>query len=213
MPTTDRRPRARIILVAVGVLLIAATAVGVYGLVLAPRPADQPANQPAPTTPTASPSDNPAQVTEAERFARRVAAILYDWDTANQNPADVTEDLMTLADPTGQEVNGLVADIANHLPDTQTWATLRGYQTRQRLDIATVAVPDTWDQTVTDAQDQLLPGTVAYTVTGTRVRDGVWNGQPTTYSGPVSFTVFVTCAPSFPECHLMRLSLPDQPLR
>ena len=41
----------------------------------------------------------------------------------------------------------------------------------------------------------------------------VWNGQPVTSEHPVAFTVFVVCAPTYPTCHLLRLSQLDNPLR
>ena len=44
-------------------------------------------------------------------------------------------------------------------------------------------------------------------------RTGVWNGQPVTSEHPVAFTVFVVCAPTYPTCHLLRLSQLDNPLR
>jgi hypothetical protein len=140
---------------------------------------------------------------------------LLDWDTATMDPADVTAKLMAAADPSGEgEGAGLASDVANYLPDQATWAKLRGYATRQWIEIESVTVPETWGEAVAGAAPgQILPGTTAHTITGARHREGVWEGQPTSYEGRVAFTVFTTCAPSFPECRLMRLSLPDQPLR
>jgi len=58
----------------------------------------------------------------------------------------------------------------------------------------------------------LLPGTTAFTITGVRHRSGVWEGTPVTSEHDVAFTVFVVCAPSYPACHLLRLSRLDEPL-
>jgi hypothetical protein len=140
---------------------------------------------------------------------------LFDWDTATMSPSDVAGKLMAVADPAGEgEAAGLASDIGNYLPDAQTWVKLRGCATRQWLDIETAAVPESWGKAVADAAPgQILPGTAAYTVTGTRRREGVWEKEPAAYQDEVSFTVFVACAPSFPECHLLRLSRPDEPLR
>ena len=60
---------------------------------------------------------------------------------------------------------------------------------------------------------QIAPGTTALTIEGTRHRAGVWNGQPVTSEHPVAFTMFMVCAPSYPTCHLLRLSQLDNPLR
>ena len=60
---------------------------------------------------------------------------------------------------------------------------------------------------------QIAPGTTAVTIEGTRHRSGVWNGQPVTSEHPVSFTVFVVCPPTYPTCHVLRLSQLDNPLR
>ena len=58
----------------------------------------------------------------------------------------------------------------------------------------------------------LLPGATAYTVTGTRHRTGVWEGQGVTDARPVSFTIFAAC-PDDEDCRLLRLSALDTPLR
>ncbi len=140
--------------------------------------------------------------------------MLFDWDTATMNPSDVTDKLMALADPTGQESAGLASDIANYLPDQTTWTNLRSKTTTQHLEIDTVTVPGSWADALGQAKPgQMLPGTLAYTVTGTRHRDGAWGDQPVVYTAPITFTMFIACTPTFPECHLLRLSLPDQPLK
>jgi hypothetical protein len=192
--------------------------VGAYGLFFVPEPEpDTPSATPQPKSapPTANASPAETLLTDSEAFARWTAAALFDWDTATMSPSDVTDKLMAVADPTGEgEGAGLASDIGNYLPDAQTWVKLRGYATRQWIEIDGVAVPEAWSQAVADAAPgQILPGTTAHTITGTRRREGVWQEQPTSYSGEVAFTVFVTCAPSFDECRLLRLSRPDNPLR
>jgi hypothetical protein len=214
----NHRARRVTVIVVLVVLLGAAIGVGVYGLVFTPTPqATTPATSPLPKatpTPTTAP---PTQtlLTDPEGFARWAASALFDWDTATMNPSDVTDKLMAVADPTGEgEGAGLASDISNYLPDQTTWIKLRGYATKQWLDIETIVIPEAWGQAVAGAAPgQILPGTTAYTITGTRHREGVWEKQQTNYSSEVSFTVFVTCAPSFPECHLMRLSQVDKALK
>jgi hypothetical protein len=209
----------RVLLITVLVVLLgAAIGVGVYGLFLAPKhnaatPTSTPLPKPTATTTTAPPV--PTSLTNPEGFARQAASALFDWDTATMNPSDVTDKLMAVADPTGEgEGAGLANDLGNYLPDQTTWIKLRGYATRQWLDIETVVIPEAWGQAVAGAAPgQILPGTLAYTITGTRHREGVWEKAPTTYQDEVSFTVFATCAPSFPACRLLRLSLPDEPLK
>lgn len=213
-----RRPAAALAAVALGLAVLAAVGAGVYGLWLAPEPAapagaDAAPPMRAPTTAAPAPSFGAGGTGDPEGFARWAAETLFAWDAATMDPADVTATLVAAADPAGEETAGLAADIAGYLPDAQTWAKLRGMAATQRLDIDAIIVPDKWERAVADAAaGQILPGTVAYTVTGTRRREGVWEDQPAVFDQPVSFTLFVTCAPSFPECHLMRLSKLGEPL-
>jgi hypothetical protein len=214
----NRRPARALLVIAVAAALVAAIGVGVYGLFLAPKPAEPAPGATAPPQPAPSATaalTSPAALADSEAFARWAASALFDWDTATMNPSDVTDKLMATADPTGEgEAAGLASDIGNYLPDPQTWAKLRGYGTRQWIEIESVTVPDAWDQAVVDAAPgQILPGATAHTITGTRRREGVWENQPATFAAPVSFTVFTACAPTFPECRLLRLSLPDEPLK
>ena len=91
---------------------------------------------------------------------------------------------------------------------------LRQYATTQYLVIDTLFVPDAWADAVAQAQPgQIAPGTTAVTIEGTRHRDGLWNGEPVSSEHAVSFTVFIVCAPTYPTCHLLRLSQLDNPLR
>ncbi len=75
-----------------------------------------------------------------------------------------------------------------------------------------MTTPTKWVEAVTQAGDQLLPGTTALTIHGTRHRSGVWEGEPAASEHDVAFTIFMVCGPSYPECHLLRLSMPDKPL-
>lgn len=151
---------------------------------------------------------------DPESFAQLVAHAIFDWDTAVAVPlTDYTSRLVTVADPTGESSPGLVADVAAYLPTATAWSQLRTYATRQWLAINTAKVPSLWSQAEVEAgPDGLLPGTTAFTITGVRHRAGVWEGNPVTSEHDVAFTVFIVCAPSYPECHLLRLSRLDEPL-
>jgi len=119
-----------------------------------------------------------------------------------------------VGDPTGNETAGLASDVRNYLPTPEAWVQLRQSHPRQWLVVDTAVVPDAWAGAVEQAAPgRLLPGTIAYTVTGIRHRSGIWGTDPVDTSHPVTFTVFVTCAPSFDTCHLLRLSGLDNPLR
>ena len=112
-----------------------------------------------------------------------------------------------------------------YLPTPAAWAQLRTHQTQQWLIIDTISIPDAWETAVAQAAPGQLPaGAVAYTITGTRHRDGIWNTEPVTTAHPVAFTMFLTCAierSAVPPpgdgitetCRLLRLSQLDNPLR
>lgn len=155
-----------------------------------------------------------APTADPESFARLVAHAIFDWDTTVAvPPAAYTSRLVEVADPTGESSPGLVADVATYLPAEGAWADLRPYSTRQWLTVETIEVPSLWSQAEAEAgPDGLLPGTTAYTITGVRHRSGIWEGEPVTSEHDVAFTVFIVCAPSYPDCHLLRLSRLDDPL-
>ena len=140
---------------------------------------------------------------------------MFAWDTAlGLWPLDYTSAILAVGDPSGDEQAGLASDIATYLPNRDAWIELRQYATTQYLVIDTLFVPDAWADAVAQAQPgQIAPGTTAVTIEGTRHRSGVWNGQPVTSEHAVAFTVFVVCAPTYPTCHLLRLSQLDNPLR
>lgn len=65
---------------------------------------------------------------------------------------------------------------------------------------------------------RFLAGTVAFTIEGTRHREGIWGTEPTSASRPVAFTVFVVCTPPTPSrgvgsglCELLRFPARQPP--
>jgi len=222
----DRRHRRLMIaLIAGGIAVLLLVGVGIYGLLRGPGPTNQtspPANTstspPGATSvpPTATGGPQPVEESgDPQTFAQRVAVALFTWDTATgHDPVDYAQVLADVGDPTGDETPGLAADVRAYLPTDQAWTQLRTYQTRQWLTVEETTVPQAWaDAQAQAAPGQLLPGTTAYTVIGTRHRTGIWGTEPVESSHPVAFTVFVTCAPSFDTCRLLRLSQLDNPLR
>jgi hypothetical protein len=106
----------------------------------------------------------------------------------------------------------LLSDLDNYLPTHDAWSDLARYQTRQWLTVDSVTTPTLWSQAEAQAGSVLLPGTEAFTIHGDRHRSGVWEDAPVTTAHQVAFTVFVVCGPSYPTCHLLRLSMLDKPL-
>ncbi|MCF4123656.1 hypothetical protein L1785_22090 [Antribacter sp. KLBMP9083] len=141
--------------------------------------------------------------------ARRAASILFNWDTTTDTLGSVTTDVLAVADPTGEQTPGLLADLTAYLPDPAWWERLREYETRQRVDLDTVEVPDAWTRAVATGQvADLLPGTYAVNVVGTLHRSGVVAGRPESFAHPVELTMFVSCEPALDECWLLRLGVP-----
>lgn len=168
--------------------------------------------QQAPTVePPAAPLD---QMTDAESFTRRTAELLFEWGTMQFDARrEIVETLVPVGDPTGESTPGLVADIETYLPADAAWTELQRYETRQWIEIRDVREPSTWHRVTQQAGDDvIMPGTVALTVRGTRHRTGVWEGRDVTSAHPVAFTVFAICAPTYQQCHLLRLSMLDNPL-
>ncbi|EGD44005.1 vegetative cell wall protein gp1 (Hydroxyproline-richglycoprotein 1) [Nocardioidaceae bacterium Broad-1] len=155
-----------------------------------------------------------AHTSNPESFAVSVAWALFDWDTTASVPLnDYTGRLLAVADPSGEESAGLVTDLSTYLPSPASWADLTGYRVRQWIDIDGYVVPDTWDQTKTDdAGHEIAAGTTAYTVTGLRRRSGTWQGKQAQTVDEVSFTIFMTCRPTYDTCKLLRLSQLNHPL-
>ncbi|WP_300345737.1 hypothetical protein [Nesterenkonia sp.] len=228
--TVFSRPKLLAALAA-GLALLLLVAVGIYGLATGPRqpepPAPTTAQTPDPTP--AAPSEHTEQSgsdvrqpvvppveqsADPETFARNVATALFEWDTASGlMPLDYTSALLEVGDPTGAEQAGLASDVATYLPTREAWTQLRRHSTSQHLSIDEVYVPQAWEDALAQAQPgQITEGTVAYTITGTRHRQGTWNDEPVTSEHEVSFTVFIVCTPAYETCHLLRLSELDNAL-
>ena len=226
MAASVRPGRRLVLLLSIGFGVLAAlVGVGLYGLALAPAPST-PTTSVAPTAPTAAavdpePSASSATLppirstSDAESFARDAAHTLIRWDAATDfDPADYAQVIVDAGDPSGTETAGLASDVRTYLPTTDAWLTLRTYGTRQWLTIDEAFVPASWSDAVDQAAPgQLLPGTIAYTITGTRHRAGIVGTQTQETSRPIAFTLFIACEPSFDECRLLRLSEVDNPLR
>lgn len=226
---TPANPRARrriITLIATGTTVLILVAFGVYGLATGPTkspegasPDSATASPTVPSSPNASasppvPGVPPVHASrDPETFAGNVAHALFTWDTTTGlMPLDYTAALLDVGDPTGTEQAGLAADIATYLPTRQAWTDLRQYATTQSLTIDSIQVPASWGEALAQAHPGQLPeGATAYTIHGTRHRQGVWNGQPITAERDVSFTVFIAC-PTGKPCSLLRLSQLDNPM-
>jgi hypothetical protein len=197
------------------ILVVGLTGVGVWGLVHTPPvPTVTPVTAGGTLGSTSTPVLVDTSTGDPEAFARQVVSVLFDWDTHTATPVEIIERLLDWGDPTGVEINGLATDVASYLPDEDVWNRLRGYHTVQRFEVGTVEIPDQWREVTRQTEPgRIVPGTTAFTITGVRHRDGVIDGQVSQVGRPVALTVFVTCAPSFPECHVMRLSQLDNPLK
>lgn len=222
---TDPQHRLRLaLLVAGGLIVVLLVGIGIYGVILGPRPPETPAGtgKPTPTTPTTpSPTDarrQPPAVqgsTDPDVFARNVATTLFTWDTGSGlMPLDYSATILAVGDPSGTEQAGLASDLSAYLPSREAWIDLRKYATTQTLSITTTFVPDSWHDAVSQAKPGQIPtGALAITIEGIRHRAGVWNDEPVTAERDVAFTVFVACPPGAASCHLLRLSQLDNPLR
>lgn len=212
--------RRQALLILIAVAALAATAIGVYGLFIGPQHGRRPSAAPIGMTMAgqskATPSTPAARADRTDdpiAYARWVAATLFDWDTATgYQPSDYTASILADGDPSGEEMPGLIGDITTYVPTTDQWLNLATMNVAQQISITTATIPTDWSSIEASAHGQLRPGTTAVTIIGTRHRTGVWNGDPQTASGPVSFTVFVACRPTFDRCHLLRLSELNQPL-
>ncbi len=221
MPAVRRR---LIVLIVVASLVVLATlGVGVYGLIRG-------AGHPTSRTPTAAPGssssssgsssaagEGPAVLPKTDApvvYAEAVAAALFDWSTTSgYGPSDYTAPVLADADPAGEELPGLVEDLAGYEPTSEQWTQLATMQVSQHLRITSAVVPSLWGEALAQAHGQLRPGTTAITIAGVRHRTGVFYGQPATTNSPVSFTIFEACSPAFSRCHTLRLSQPGDPLQ
>ncbi len=226
-PTDPKTRRRLVALIAAGIVLLLLAGVGIYGLLTGPHntSGDDPRPEPSPTVTTPQSPRPSTQLlpkgpavprsTDPVTFAEGVATTLFAWDTAvGLWPLDYTSVILAVGDPSGAEQAGLASDIAAYLPNRDAWIELRQYATTQHIVIDAALIPAVWSEAAEQTQPgQIAPGTTAVTIEGTRHRSGVWNGQPVTSEHSVSFTVFVVCAPTYPTCHLLRLSQLDNPLR
>jgi hypothetical protein len=222
-PTTPEALRRRRLIVAGVAIALLLIAVVTYAL-LAHRsatPTSPPNNDVAgAAVPSSGPGKQPAQLdplkprSDPEIFTERVAQAIFAWDTTSMvSRADHVEQLLTLADPTGESTAGLSGDLDSYLPTADAWTQLAQYDTRQSLTITSITTPTLWAEAESQAGPAgLLPGTTAFTIDGVRHRSGVWEGEPVTSSHDVTFTLFIVCGPSYPRCHLLRLSMLAKPL-
>lgn len=227
-PDDRRRRRLLIATIAGGLVLLLLVGAGVYGLLRGPasRTDTTPAVPSVPsatTTPAGPNGQGPVAVPQTggpEAFARAVAVALFTWDTTSGYQAvDYAQMLADVA--ADEEADALAGDVRAYLPNPQAWAQLRQYQTRQWLTIDTAVIPEAWESAVAQAAPGQIPdGAVAYTIDGTRHRDGTWGTEPVEASRPVTFTVFIACTPVVTDrgitgtsCELLRLSQLDNPLR
>ncbi|QBX57303.1 hypothetical protein EXE58_18975 [Nocardioides seonyuensis] len=216
--------RRQVLLILVGVLAVSTMVAGVYGLVRQPaaRPAanGHPAGIDAEAIEVES-DESPAQedrslprTSDPITYARAVATSLFNWDTtAGLLPVDYTAAVLADTDPSGEETPGLLTDVATYLPSIEQWLDLATMNVTQTLSIEQAFVPHSWAAALEQARGHLRPGTTAVTITGTRHREGIWEGEPAETSYPVAFTVFVACPPAFERCHVLRLSQLDNPLK
>ncbi len=217
MHFAHRRRRLFIAIVVSGITLITLVVIGVYGMFRGPAETSQPEGQPhqasvAPTSP--SPAEQPQQVpvtSNPERFARSVARSLFNWDTRHDaGPSEWAQALVDFAD--ADEAAALASDVRGYLPVAEIWAQLGTYGTRQWLELESVVVPNGWSTALEQAAPgQIPPGATAFTVVGTRHREGSWATEVMRTERQVAFTVFVVC-PDREPCALLRLSKLDQPL-
>jgi len=243
------RPRLVIALIATALVLVLLVAFGVYGLIRGPATTPETETDPGesvtipPTQPETQSEWEPQPVTvtsDGEVFARSVAQRLYTWDTTAGEVAEYAQMLVDVANPSGREASGLAADVRAHLPSREAWASLRTHQTRQWITIDDLYVPAAWAEAEAQARPgQLPPGATAYTLSGTRHRDGIWGTEPVEAEHDIEVTIFLACPPPTPnsrdaeeaeeaedspedepaatasengQCYLLRLSAPGQAL-
>jgi hypothetical protein len=222
MPELTRRQVAPIV---AAVLVLTALVVGIYGLVTGPGSSGtEPPQASSLVTATPQPTADPTRVDPAHRalprtndpiaYAQAVASALFTWDTAaGLLPSDYQAPVLADADPSGEETPGLIADVATYMPTLTQWLDLGTMNVIQTLTATSARVPSSWAAAAQQAHGELRPGTTAVTIKGIRHRNGVWNGEASSTSGPVSFTVFVACRPAFDRCRVLRLSQLDNPMR
>lgn len=213
----QHRRRLIIAMVVSGSVLLVLATIGVFGLLRGPANGSELGHP----THTASESSLVPERTlrpqavlttvDPERFARSVAQALFTWDTRHPGgPSEWTQVLVDVANV--DEAAVVASDVRSYLPAPEIWQQLSAYGTRQRLAVESVTVPDAWPTALAQAaQGQLPRGASAFTVEGTRQREGTWGTDVVNTMRHVSFTVFLACAGQEP-CTLLRVSQLDRPL-
>ncbi|MEU0265176.1 cell wall protein [Nocardioides sp. NPDC006303] len=183
----------------------------------APRPRSSAASQDGSATGSTevAPVDQVIETSDPAAFAVSVAQVLFAWDATESTPLnEYTGRLLAVADPSGEESAGLATDLTTYLPSPESWEDLKTYETRQWIDITSFEVPDGWNIAQDNAKSpDIAAGTTAYTITGLRRRSGIWQGETAKTVDEVSFTMFMTCKPTYDSCRLLRLSQLNNPLR
>lgn len=215
--------RRQILLILAGVLAVTTMVVGIYGLVRQPETQASAGDDVALVVVKPIDASRKSAVVEDRSlphttdpidYARAVATSLFDWDTSSGLlPTDYSAAVLADADPSGEETPGLLTDVATYLPTVEQWLDLATMEVTQSLSIEDAVIPGSWAAALEQARGGLRPGTTAVTITGTRHREGTWEGKPAETSYPVAFTVFVACPPAFERCYVLRLSQLDNPLR
>jgi hypothetical protein len=211
------RRRLIIALTAAGLAVVGLVGVGLYGLVRTPphAPSTFRTDTVAKPSPVVGAQLNELAHTDSPvTYARTVARALFEWDTmSGLAPENYQSVVSEDADPAGIETSGLVNDLAAYYPTDAQWQQLRRYKTAETVTIQRVFIPATWSQVVASDPSAVRPGTTAVTIDAVRYRTGSWYGTPATTSDPASFTVFVACQPTFPRCHILRMSGLNTPLK
>ena len=210
--------RLIVVITAAGVVLAGMVGVGLYGLV---RPPAHPLATGIRSDPVTTPSPSVGAQRKAlvhtynpVNYARAVAQALFAWDTMSGLALEDYQSIVSEdADPAGIETSGLVNDLAAYYPTDAQWQQLRQYKTAEILTIRRAYIPPAWAQAVASDPKTVRSGTTAVTIDAVRYRTGSWFGTPATTSDPASFTVFVACQPTFPRCHILRLSGLNTPLK
>lgn len=180
-----------------------------------PQPRPGPASGPTTTGPATTGGNVVAQTDDPYTFAVSAASTLFAWDTTSSTPlSEYSGRLLAAAAPSGEESAGLVTDLSTYLPSPESWEDLKTYETRQWIDVQSYEMPDEWKSAEVNGEaTDLAEGTSAITVTGLRRRSGIWQGKPAQTVDEVSFTIFMTCRPTYDTCRLLRLSQLNKPLR
>lgn len=180
-----------------------------------PRPSAVSRDTSAETSAESAPTDRVVETSDPAAFAVSVAQVLFAWDTTESTPLnEYTGRLLAVADPNGEESAGLVTDLTTYLPSPESWEDLKTYDTRQWIDISSYEVPEGWNSAQDSSEGfDIAVGTTAYTITGLRRRSGIWQGKTAKTVDEVSFTIFITCGPTYDTCRLLRLSQLNNPLR